>query len=202
MIISGALFLAAADDDREERSSSQREVDREERDDDRREVDREERGDDHREADREYFVDEEEQEKDPMNTVNNKTYQEQCGTCHFAYQPALLPSSSWKKVMDGLNDHFGEDVNLEADSKKVISDYLKENGAENSSTKLASKIVRSLRGQTTTKITDIPYIQEKHHRIPAAAVKRKPVESLSNCIACHTSAASGIYDEDDVTIPR
>ncbi len=29
--------------------------------------------------------------------VKNALYLEECGACHFAYQPGLLPSRSWKK---------------------------------------------------------------------------------------------------------
>jgi len=41
-----------------------------------------------------------------------------------------LPSASWIKILANLDDHFGETVELD-DSKKVISDYLKINSAEN-----------------------------------------------------------------------
>jgi len=42
-----------------------------------------------------------------LNPVNNDTYKEVCGACHFAYQPELLPSGSWEKILAGLPDHFG-----------------------------------------------------------------------------------------------
>ena len=36
-----------------------------------------------------------------LSAVNNPTYKEQCGGCHFAYQPGLLPSGSWEKILAG-----------------------------------------------------------------------------------------------------
>ena len=139
-----------------------------------------------------------------LNPVSNPTYKEQCGACHFAYQPELLPSGSWEKILARLDDHFGEEVDLDLDSKKIIAEYLKANSAEYSSAKRAVKIMRSLRGQTPMRITDVPYIREKHQDddIPADAFTRKSVGSMSNCIACHTTAENGIYEDDHVVIPR
>jgi len=43
-----------------------------------------------------------------LTPVNKPIYKEECGACHFAYQPELLPSGSWEKILAGLEDHFGE----------------------------------------------------------------------------------------------
>ena len=137
-----------------------------------------------------------------LKQVNNPTYKEACGVCHFVYQPELLPSGSWMKILTNLEDHFGETVELDDDSKRVISDYLKSNGAENSSAKRTVKIVRSLGNQSPLRITDIPYIREKHRKISSDVLKRKSIGSLSNCPACHKTAESGIYDDDNVIIPQ
>ena len=142
--------------------------------------------------------------KGHLKPVDNSTYKQICGDCHFAYQPELLPSGSWGKILAGLADHFGEEIEIDQESKKIITEYLKANSAEYSSAKPAVKIMRSLRGQTPMRITDVPYIRHKHEDddIPADAFTRKSVGSMSNCIACHTTAENGIYDEDHVVIPR
>ncbi|MFC1868307.1 diheme cytochrome c [Thermodesulfobacteriota bacterium] len=137
-----------------------------------------------------------------LKPVNNATYKEECGACHFVYQPELLPSASWMKILDQLDDHFGEEIELNPDSKKIISDYLNSNGAENSSAKRAVKIMRSLGTHVHMRITDTPYIREKHHELNPEVLKREPIGSLSNCIACHTTAEEGIYDDDNVKIPQ
>jgi cytochrome c551/c552 len=139
-----------------------------------------------------------------LNPVNNPTYREECGACHFAYQPELLPSGSWEKILAGLADHNGEEIEIDQESKKIISEYLKANSAEYSSAKRAVKIMKSLRGQTPMRITDVPYIRHKHEDddIPADAFTRKSVGSMSNCVACHTTAENGIYDDDHVVIPK
>lgn len=134
--------------------------------------------------------------------VNNPTYKEQCGACHFAYQPGLMPSGSWEKIIAGLDDHFGDFVDLDRDSRKIIADYLRANAADRSFSKRSAKIMESLGGQSPLRITDVPYIRRKHHEIDPAVFRRKSIGSLSNCSACHTSAEQGIYEDDDVRIPR
>jgi hypothetical protein len=137
-----------------------------------------------------------------LTRVDNSTYIEECGTCHFAYQPELLPSGSWEKILSGLDNHFNEALELNLESNSIIAEYLKTNAAEHSSAKRAIKIMRSLGRRSPLRITEIPYIQEKHHDVSASVLKRKSIGSLSNCSACHTTAEKGIYEDDNVVIPR
>ena len=136
-----------------------------------------------------------------LTPVNNPTYIEECGGCHFAYQPELLPSGSWKKIMAGLDDHFEDEIEIDTESINVITEYLISNSAEKSSAKRALKIVRCLRGRTPIRISEIPYIIEKHDEIDPKIYNRESIGSLSNCSACHTTAGKGIYDDDNVVIP-
>jgi len=139
---------------------------------------------------------------DGFGPADNVTYKEQCGACHLAYQPALLPSASWRRILSGLDDHNGAEVVITAEDLAIIERYLQDNAAEFSSAKRAVKIMRSLNGQTPTRITEIPYIRRKHHEIPADVVKRESVGSFSNCNACHTTAERGLYKDDYVSIPE
>ena len=136
-----------------------------------------------------------------LTPVNNPTYIEECGGCHFTYQPELLPSGSWDKILAGLEDHYGEAIELDPKSKREIAEYLKANAAEYSSAKRAVKIMRSLGNRTPLRITQIPYIQEKHHDVSQKVLERDSIGSLSNCSACHTTASKGIYEDDYVVIP-
>jgi hypothetical protein len=131
-------------------------------------------------------------ESEYLKPVDNEAYEQECGTCHFAYQPGLLPSGSWDKILAGLSSHFGEEISLTQELKKDIARYLKTNAAEYSSAKRAKKILKSLHGQTPIRITDTPYIQEKHHEL----VSRKSATSYSNCLVCHPTAEQGIYEDD------
>jgi hypothetical protein len=62
--------------------------------------------------------------------------------------------------------------------------------------------MRSVGNQVPLRITDIQYIKEKHHEISSNVLKRKTIGSLSNCSACHTTAENGIYEDDNVIIPK
>jgi hypothetical protein len=62
--------------------------------------------------------------------------------------------------------------------------------------------MRSPGSRVPLRITEIPYIQEKHHEVSASVLKRKSIGSLSNCSACHKTAEKGIYDDDNVVIPK
>lgn len=146
--------------------------------------------------------DDDKHEKKYLTPVNNETFKQECGACHFAYQPGLLPARSWQKILSNLPSHFGEEVSLEPEQKSIISEYLNANAAENSSAKRARKILKSLRGQTPLRITETPYIREKHHELNSNIFSRQSVGSRSNCIACHPSADQGNYDDDFVKIPK
>ena len=46
----------------------------------------------------------------------NEKWKTECGSCHLAYPPELLPASSWRRIMAGLDRHFGADASLDAAS--------------------------------------------------------------------------------------
>jgi len=140
--------------------------------------------------------------KEYLTPVNNQTYIGNCGACHFAYQPELLPSESWNQILAGLDDHFGETVDLDKDSEKTIAEYLKANSAEHSRNERSVKIMRSLGDNIPMRITEIPYIQAKHRKINQDVFQRESIGSLSNCSACHVTADKGIYEDGSVKIPQ
>lgn len=141
-----------------------------------------------------------------VSPVSNKQYQDECGACHFAYQPGLLPAKSWEKLLtaDALHDHFGEVADLDKDTLQAIRDYAIANAADKSWYKVARKVVAATaEGDAPLRITEVRFIKRKHHDIPAKMIKdNKDVQSLSNCNACHTKAEQGIYREDTVSIPN
>ena len=128
--------------------------------------------------------------------VNNQTYKDQCGACHFAYQPELLPSASWEKILTGLDNHFGQAIELDPDSNKAIAEYLKTQAAEKSTATVSVKIMQSVGSTTPLRITETPYIKKKHNEISPNALKKESIESLSNCLGCHKTAKKGIYLDD------
>lgn len=141
--------------------------------------------------------------KHTVPAVENQLYAEECGSCHFAYQPALLPTASWKKLLSGLENHFGENAELSQQAIAELSNYLDANAADKvSGVRRADKIMRSLGDLAPLRITDIPYIHRQHHEIPSRLIKNNPdIRSLSNCANCHVHAATGSYAEREIRIP-
>jgi hypothetical protein len=142
------------------------------------------------------------QAKKDLKPVRNMTYKSTCEGCHFPYPPELLPVASWNKIINQLDQHFGEQVPIDPPSQEEISKYLGKSGADRSSTETAVNIIKSLKGQTPLRITEIPYIRGKHHEISKETLSRKAIGSLSNCIACHKKAEQGYFDDDNVTVPK
>lgn len=141
-----------------------------------------------------------------VKPVTDKQYQEECGGCHFAYQPGLLPAKSWEVLLNAkaLRKHFGVNAELDDDTLKVIHDYAVDNAANKSWYKRSRKIaVATAEGPAPLRITELRYISRKHHDIPEKMIKgNKGVKSLSFCDKCHTQAAQGVYDADTVNIPN
>lgn len=135
--------------------------------------------------------------------VENQLYAEECGSCHFAYQPALLPAASWNKLITNLENHFGENAELSQQAVAELSAYLNANAADRvSGVKRSYKIMRSLGDNAPLRITDIPYIHRQHHEIPTRLIKGNPdILSLSNCANCHVRAETGSYAEREIRIP-
>ncbi len=135
--------------------------------------------------------------------VNNQLYKSECGSCHFAYQPGLLPSRSWKKLMGGLEDHFGDNAELLPEDYTAILNYLTSNAAEFSDYKRSRRINKSLaQDETPLRITETKYFKRKHHELPLSRITNNPdIGSMSNCQACHTQAEKGSFDEHEVKIP-
>jgi hypothetical protein len=137
-----------------------------------------------------------------LQKVVNEAYKKNCGTCHFAYQPGLLPARSWGKILDEPGGHPGGMLTIEKNAKREIKNYLVDNSAEKSSGKRSRKILASIGNSTPTKISETPYIKEKHRKIKQEIFMQKSIGSRGNCSACHKSAEKGIYDDDDVVIPK
>ena len=136
--------------------------------------------------------------------VDNQLYIKECGSCHFPYQPGLLPSNSWNKMMANLDKHFGSDASLAPEDFQTLSKYLNDNSAEkNMQYKRSNRIVSSIpAGQIPDSISTTPYIIKKHNELKKSMITQPEVKGLFNCMACHTTADKGSYSEKDIKIPN
>lgn len=137
-----------------------------------------------------------------LKRVNNVVYLEECGACHFAYQPEWLPQRSWKKIIGGLKQHFGEEIELSPGRTRILTRYVMQNSADLSKAARAKMAMASLpQTETPIRVMDIPYIHQKHQKISADVIARKSIRSFANCEACHISARGGMYIQKHINIP-
>ncbi|WP_204247603.1 diheme cytochrome c [Acidovorax carolinensis] len=120
-------------------------------------------------------------------------YKQECAACHMAYPPGMLPASSWSRMMKGLDQHYGTDASLDAAMVRQISTWLEAHAG-------TYKRVREVPPQD--RITRSAWFERKHREVEPAVWKRAAVGSRANCIACHTRADQGDFDDDRVRIPK
>lgn len=134
----------------------------------------------------------------------NKTWKDECASsCHSAFYPSLLPARSWEKILSGLNDHYGDNVTLDENSRKEILDFLMKSSAEHSTTESSRKMLYSIHSnEVPERVTDVAYWKYKHDDISEDVYKRKTITSKSNCIACHPGAEVGSFEDEDIKIPE
>ena len=123
----------------------------------------------------------------------NAKFQQECSSCHIAYSPGLLPAESWRKVMGGLDKHFGTDASLTDQENKEITTFLVNNASNRWSASTAP-----------LRITESAWFKRKHddREISPSVWKNPKVKSPANCGACHTQAESGNYSERNIKIPK
>jgi len=137
--------------------------------------------------------------------VTDEQYREECGACHFPYEPGWLPEASWRKLLDAraLENHFDENAELDNDLRKHLLDVLVNASADKSYYKRSKKVMASLKDdKAPLRITDVPYIKAKHQEVYDEVVsKSDKITSLSYCDRCHREAGNSEFDADTVYIP-
>jgi hypothetical protein len=105
---------------------------------------------------------------------NNPAWQNECGSCHMAFPPALLSGDDWRRLMQGLDKHFGVDASLEPKMRDDISLFLERNAASGWGHSADSQ-----------RITETGWFMRKHKAAISMVIKGR-VKSLVDCMACHT----------------
>jgi len=140
---------------------------------------------------------------DNLTLVANGAWKSECGSCHLAFPPGLLPERSWRKMMTSLDKHFGENARVDEKLAREITQFLVANSADLSGNRRSSKILQSIpRENTPLRITETNYFIRKHDEISASVFKRPKIGSAANCSACHKGAEQGDFSEHNVSIPR
>ena len=111
---------------------------------------------------------------DDVRLPPNPAYRTECGSCHVAYPPQLLPQESWHKLMARLDRHFGVDASLDPQSRQEIGRFLAANAGR-----------RAAPPGAEPRITETRWFRKEH-----GAVKNP-----ADCLACHKGAEKGIYED-------
>ncbi len=120
----------------------------------------------------------------------------ECGACHLAFPPQMLPARSWKKLMGDLANHFGENASLQEATRAEIAAYLAANAGDAAISKYGRRFLRGIdTAETPLRITQTPFWQGAHEEISLARFTSAPVKTAANCVACHRTAAKGVFGE-------
>lgn len=122
-----------------------------------------------------------------------KAYGPECGACHTAYPPGLLPARSWQRVMDGLARHYGTDASLDPKTVQEIAGWLQAH---------AGTYKRVTEEPPQDRITRSAWFERKHRKVEPAVWQLPSVKSAANCAACHGDADRGRFDDDALRYPE
>ncbi len=120
-------------------------------------------------------------------------YVRECGSCHVAYAPGLLPAASWRRLMSGLDSHFGSDAAIDTTPQASITAWLEGHAASGR---------KRAQPPPQDRITRARWFVREHDEVRASDWTSTAVKSPVNCAACHRDAERGDFDEHRVRIPR
>jgi hypothetical protein len=131
--------------------------------------------------------------EDYMNPVTDPVAQEECSACHMAFPAGFLPARSWDRIMNTLDDHFGENAGLDDATRAAIGAYFVANAAD-----AGGRNPRLLRGvdpaATPLRITELQWWTREHNH-EVSARQWDQAKSPANCAACHRGAERGYFED-------
>jgi hypothetical protein len=134
---------------------------------------------------------------DSIGYTKDTIYVEECGACHLAYPPGLLPVDSGRKIMGGLADHFGESAELDEETADYITNYLEQEALRPGKPTTMSEMLRNLPADPPLRITEFPAFLGAHEIIAEQLqMDEFPEGFLSPCADCHRQAADALFDKE------
>ncbi len=138
-----------------------------------------------------------------LEPVASTRWKEECAACHTLYHPGLLPTRSWIAMMDDLENHFGENASLDPAARAEITAFLVDHAADRAPSLRSRRIAQSIPAvETPLRFTQTRYFERRHEDVSSRVFARPSIGSAANCAACHRNADAGIFDEEQVRIPR
>ncbi len=129
----------------------------------------------------------------------NQLWAKECGACHSAHHPTVAPAATWKGIMAGLGDHFGDNATLGAAATEQLTAYALANSSEKWDTRVAN-VMRRPAKEKPLRITETRIWKRIHDKLPERFFKSKAVGGKLNCTNCHRDAEAGIFAPRDIRI--
>ena len=134
------------------------------------------------------------------------SYEYECGACHIAYPPQVLPKSSWRLLLSSLENHFGEDARLDKITPQELQAYLTQYASDSDNAGKFSNFSKRLQNPTPIRITRLHFWRLKHDKLLKKErqfiILNPDVGSASRCNACHEKAEQGLFQKHTVQIPN
>lgn len=129
--------------------------------------------------------------------VADPVVKEECGSCHLAFAPSMLPARSWERMMATLGEHFGDDATVEPAVAARIAKYLVDNAGDAGGRRYGEKLLRGVPAAAAPlRITELPAWVREHRKVPDWEWRHKDVRTRANCAACHPDAERGYYYDE------
>ena len=127
-------------------------------------------------------------------------WSKECGSCHLAYAPAMLPIASWQRTVDEQEKHFGEDLGLtEAMSARLLAHAKSAAAPSWGAWKLASSVPA---GEAPLEVSATPFWKSAHASLPESAFRPPVSAGKHECEACHRDAGSGKFHPRMIQISK
>ncbi len=131
----------------------------------------------------------------PVAVATNPAWEGECGSCHLAFPPSLLPARSWERMLDEQDRHFGEDLFLDETTLAPLRAFARSSAAEAGQTEHAVRIADSLGAdEAPQRITELRWWAERHADVPAADFTAVGESAELRCAACHPDADRARFD--------
>ncbi len=108
----------------------------------------------------------------PDRQLAAEVYRDQCGSCHLALPPEVLPTESWRQILMSPRNHYGVSLNLIRAEIILIWSYLRD----------FSRV--TVQGEAEPyRVVDSRFFKALHPRVTFAEPP-----SPKNCATCHNRA--------------
>lgn len=136
----------------------------------------------------------------PTTLVQDAAWKSECGGCHLAYHPSLLPQRSWHSLFAQAQDHFGEELALGETSAARLGEFAARHAADALESNVAWKIATTTPAtQAPLRISETPYWRRRHARLDASTWQ---AVHASECDACHRDAEAGTFSPRAIDVAR